>query len=174
MIGAISYEDVMRDANKVAANVRAALYYMADLIEGHNETDPENEVDPALAIQTAGIKFVKPSGAMIGGFMSQFNVLFVQVVPTDPNNMLGHILSPGYYVIPTEFLTDFKNAILAAHAETVNQIVEAYNTPDEDEEYDEDEDEDGDEGEGESDGSEEGSSESGEPNTELAAPPEDV
>jgi hypothetical protein len=168
MIGAISYEDVMRDANKVAANVRAALYYMADLIEGHNETDPENEVDPALAIQTAGIKFVKPSGAMIGGFMSQFNVLFVQVVPTDPNNMLGHILSPGYHVIPTEFLTDFKNAILAAHAETVNQIVEAYNSPDEDE----DEDEDGDEGE--SDGSEEGSSESEEPNTELVAPPEDV
>ena len=170
MIGAISYEDVMRDANKVAANVRAALYYMADLIEGHNETDPENEVDPALAIQTAGIKFVKPAGAMIGGFMSQFNGLFVQVVPTDPNNMLGHILSPGYHVIPTEFLTDFKNAILAAHAETVNQIVEAYNTPDEDE--DEDGDEDGDEGE--SDGSEEGSSESEEPNTELVAPPEDV
>ena len=100
--------------------------------------------------------------------MSQFNVLFVQVVPTDPNNMLGHILSPGYHVIPTEFLTDFKNAILAAHAETVNQIVEAYNSPDEDE----DEDEDGDEGE--SDGSEEGSSESEEPNTELVAPPEDV
>jgi len=172
MIGAISYEDVMRDANKVGANVRAALYYMADLIEAHNENDPENEVDPAFAIQTAGIKFVKPSGAMIGGFMSQFNVLFVQVVPTDPVNMLGHILSPGYHVIPTEYLADFKNAILAAHAETVNQIVEAYNSADEDE----DEDDDGDEGESEGQeyGSEESSSESGEPNTEIVAPPEDV
>lgn len=171
MIGAISYEDVMRDANKVAANVRASLYYMADLIEAHNESDPDNEVDPSYAIQTAGIKFVKPSGAMIGGFMSQFNVLFVQVVPTDPANMLGHILSPGYHVIPTEFLQDFKNAILAAHAETVNQIVEAYNSAEEEEE-----DEDGDEGESEEQGeSSEGfTSELGESATELAAPPEDV
>lgn len=173
MIGAISHEDVMRDANKVAANVRAALYYMADLIEAHNENDPDNEVDPSYAIQTASIKFVKPSGAMIGGFMSQFNVLFVQVVPTDPANMLGHILSPGYHVIPTEFLPDFKNVILAAHAETVNQIVEAYNSAEEEEDEDGDE---GDEGESvEQGGSSEGfTSELGESAAEIAAPPEDV
>jgi hypothetical protein len=149
MIGSISYEDVIRDANKVASNVRAALFYMADLIEAHNENDPDNEVDPAYAIQTAAIKFTKPSGSMIGGFMTQFNVLFVQVVPADPNNMLGHILSPGYYVIPTNYLQDFKNVILAAHAEAVNQIVEAYNEA-EHEEYEEGE------GEGEESSEQEG------------------
>ena len=100
--------------------------------------------------------------------MSQFNVLFVQVVPTDPNNMLGHILSPGYHVIPTGSLTDFKNIILAAHAETVNQIVEAYNSAEEEEEEEEYED-----GESVVEGQEGASSEDG-ATEEMAPPPEDV
>lgn len=154
MIGSLSYEDVMNIAAQVGSNVRASLFYMADLIEAHNEQDPDNAVDPVTAIQAATIKFTKPSGSMISGFMGQFNVLFVQVVPTEPNNMLGHILSPGYLVIPTDFLQDFKNFVLSAHAEAVTNIVDAYNEPDEDEEY-EDEDETGEEGEEGEEGSEE-------------------
>jgi hypothetical protein len=170
MIGSLSYEDVMNIAAQVGSNVRASLFYMADLIEAHNEQYPENVVDPVSAIQAATIKFTKPSGSMIGGFMAQFNVLFVQVVPTDPNNMLGHILSPGYLVIPTDFLQDFKNFVLNAHAEAVNNIVDAYNEPDEDEEYED----------GEEVGEEEGGEEGGEaPNldayaTEAPAPNEEV
>lgn len=136
MIEGITYEDVIRDATKTAEAVKAALYYMADLIEGHNE-DPEASeeavVDVPATIQAATIKFVKPSGGMINGFMSQFGVLFVQVVPSDPKNMLGHILEQGYHVIPNQYLPEWKSIILNAHADAIAQIVEAFNELDEEE-----------------------------------------
>ena len=137
MIEGITYEDVIKDATKTAEAVKAALYYMADLIEGHNE-DPEASeeavVDVAATIQAATIKFIKPSGGMIAGVMNQIGVLFVQVVPSDPKNMLGHILEQGYHVIPNQYLPDWKTVILNAHAEAIAQITEAFAELEEEEE----------------------------------------
>lgn len=133
MIEGITYEDVMRDATRTAEAVKSALYYMADLIEGHNEDSDDAIVDVPATIQAATIKFIKPSGGMINGFMGQFGVLFVQVVPTDPKNMLGHILEQGYHVIPNQYLPEWKSVILAAHADAVAQITEAFNELEEEE-----------------------------------------
>jgi hypothetical protein len=65
--------------------------------------------------------------------MSQFGVLFVQVVPVDATSMLGHVLEQGYHVIPNQYLESWKAGIKEAHAETLNMIIEDYNTPDEEE-----------------------------------------
>jgi hypothetical protein len=137
MIEGITYEDVIKDATKTAEAVKAALYYMADLIEGHNEDSEDVAVDVPATIQAATIKFIKPSGGMIAGFMNQFGVLFVQVVPSDPKNMLGHILEQGYHVIPNQYLADWKSVILTAHAEAITQISEAFAELEEEEEGEE-------------------------------------
>ena len=124
MIEALSPEDVQRNAVRISESVRAALFHMLDYIENHNETD-EQYIDPAAIVQSAGIKFVKPTGTMIAGIMSQFNILLVQVVPIEPTHTLGFILEQGYHVIPTNLIAAWKQIILEAHAATVQEILQA-------------------------------------------------
>ena len=142
MLDSISYEDVIRDATRTAEAVKAALYYMAEVIDGHNDETPEEAVYIPSVIQATGIKFIKPSGGMINGFMGQFGVLFVQVVPSEPNGMLGHILEQGYHVIPNQHLQAWKSLILDSFADAVASVCDAYTPSDE-------EDGDGTEGDGE-------------------------
>lgn len=124
MIEALSPEDVQRNAMRISESVRAALFHMLDYIENHNETD-EQYIDPAVILQSAGIKFVKPTGTMIAGIMSQFNILLVQVVPIEPTHTLGLILEQGYHVVPTNLIAAWKQIILDAHAAAVAEILDA-------------------------------------------------
>ena len=131
MLDSISYEDVIRDATRTGEALKAALYYMAEVIDGHNDDTPEEAVDIPTVIRSANVKFIKPSGGMINGFMGQFGVLFVQVVPSEPNGMLGHILEQGYHVIPNQHLQAWKSLILDAHADAIASVCDAYSPSDE-------------------------------------------
>ena len=124
MLDTLPPEDVQRNAIRIGESVRAALYHMLDYIENHNETD-EQYIDPAALVQSAGIKFVKPTGTMIAGIMSQFNILLVQVVPVEPTHTLGLILEQGYHVVPTHLIAAWKQIILEAHAAAVQEILDA-------------------------------------------------
>ena len=123
MLDTLPPEDVQRNAIRIGESVRAALYHMLDYIENHNATD-EQYVDPSAIVQSAAIKFVKPTGTMIAGIMSQFNILLVQVVPVEPTHTLGLILEQGYHVVPTHLIAAWKQIILEAHATTVQEILE--------------------------------------------------
>jgi len=125
MIENLRPEDVQRNAQRIGENLRASLFYLADLISGHNE-ESADQVDPASVVSTAAIKFVKPTGGMISGLKGQFNILLVQVVPVEPSHTLGHIIEQGYHVVPSNMLSMWKQIILDAHANAVNDLLEAF------------------------------------------------
>jgi hypothetical protein len=125
MFDALTAEDLQRNATRIGESVRAALYYLSDVIEAHNN-EPENEpVDCAALLQTAEIKFVKPRGTMIEGLMKQFDVLLVQVVPVHAGHSIGHVLEQGYHVVPNNMIAVFKQIILNAHAAAVTDLLAA-------------------------------------------------
>lgn len=127
-------EDVQRNAQRIGESLRASLFYLADLITGHNDENSDQHVDPSAVISAAAIKFVKPTGGMISGLMGQFNVLLVQVVPVEPTHTLGHLIEQGYHVVPSNMLSMWKQIILEAHANAVHDLLEAFAAEDESDE----------------------------------------
>ena len=125
MLQAQSEDQVVRNASRIGESLRAALHHLVELVHTYNENDGSGGyVDPAAVVSTAGIKFVKPTGTMIAGLMSQFNILLIQVIPSDPNHTLGHIMEQGYHVVPTGMLQHWKQIILNAHGEAINEVLE--------------------------------------------------
>lgn len=127
MIEAITQEQIEKTAARVAESVKSALYYMTDLLEDHNATcDDDACVDTVAVIRDQKIKFIKPASGLISGFMNQYGVYFIQVIPADPNSMMNLIMEQGYHVVPVNFLPIFKDIILQAHAATVEAICEQF------------------------------------------------
>ena len=126
MIDNLRPEDVQRNAQRIGESLRASLFYLADLISGHNDENAGEQVDPTAVISTAAIKFVKPTGGMISGLMGQFNVLLIQVVPVEPTHTIGHLIEQGYHVVPSNMLAMWKQIILEAHANAVADLLEAF------------------------------------------------
>lgn len=138
MIEAITQEQIEKTAARVAESIRSALYYMTDLIEDHNSSCEEDAyVDTVAVIRDQQIKFIKPASGLISGFMNQYGVYFIQVIPANPDSMLNLIMEQGYHVVPINLLPIFKDIILQAHASTVEAICEQFA---EDSSGDEDED----------------------------------
>jgi hypothetical protein len=127
MFDSVSFEDVQRDANRTAESVKAAIYYIVDLLEDHNEGAPDDEqVDVLSVIQAQKLKYIKPSGSMIANFMQSNGVYFIQVTPADSNSMLAFVLEQGYHVVPISMVGDFKSTVNQALEETIELITAAY------------------------------------------------
>jgi hypothetical protein len=125
MLQAQSEDQVVRNATRIGENLRASLHHLVELVHTYNDNDgSEGYVDPAAVVSAAGIKFVKPTGTMIAGLMAQFNILLIQVIPSDPNHTLGHIMEQGYHVVPTALLQHWKQIILNAHGAAINEVLE--------------------------------------------------
>lgn len=127
MFDSVSFEDVQRDASRTAEAVKAAIYYIVDLLEDHNESASDDEqVDVLSVIQAQKLKYIKPAGSMIASFMQSNGVYFIQVIPADPNSMLSFVLEQGYHVIPVSMVGDFKSVVNQALEETIELIAAAY------------------------------------------------
>jgi hypothetical protein len=127
MFDSVSFEDVQRDAARTAESVKAAIYYIVDLLEDHNEGAPDDEqVDVLSVIQAQKLKYIKPSGSMIANFMQSNGVYFIQVTPADSSSMLAFVLEQGYHVVPITMVGDFKSAVNQALEETIELITAAY------------------------------------------------
>lgn len=133
MLDAITPEEIQRNAQRAGVAVRAAVHFMLNAIEQEAEGDPSVDVRGLMA-DTTRIKFVKPTAPNVNALMAQFGVLFVQIIPADPNSLLWMILEQGYHVVPTDYLAAWKSVILKAHAEAVAEVLESIDTPDEPEE----------------------------------------
>lgn len=123
MIESLPSEEIDRNATRTGEAVAACLWYVFDLVAGQEDVT-HDELEQVIR-QTTGIRFVKPNGATIETLMSQFGVLFVQVVPTAPGSVLGQVLEQGYHVVPKSKLEDFKTIIRAKHFETIQAILDA-------------------------------------------------
>lgn len=130
MLENISPEQIEREAQRVGVAVRAAIHFMFNAIEQEAENDPAVDVRGIMA-DTTRIKFVKPTAPTVNGLMGQFGVLFVQVVPADPNSLLWMILEQGYHVVPNDYLAAWKGVILKAHGEALAEVLESIDAPDE-------------------------------------------
>ena len=123
MIETLPAEEITQNATRTGEAVAACLWYVFDLVADQDEVT-HDELEQVIR-QTTGIRFVKPNGPAIEALMSQFGVLFVQVVPTAPTSVLGQVLEQGYHVVPKAMLEDWKTVIRAKHSETVQAILEA-------------------------------------------------
>jgi hypothetical protein len=123
MIETLPAEEITHNATRTGEAVAACLWYVFDLVADQDEVT-HDELEQVIR-QTTGIRFVKPNGPAIEALMSQFGVLFVQVVPTAPTSVLGQVLEQGYHVVPKAMLEDWKTVIRAKHSETVQAILEA-------------------------------------------------
>lgn len=123
MIETLPAEEIHRNAIRTGEAVAACLWYVFDLVADQDEVT-HDELEGVIR-QTTGIRFVKPNSPTIEGLMSQFGVLFVQVVPTAPGSVLGQVLEQGYHVVPKVLLDDWKAVIRAKHTETVQAILDA-------------------------------------------------
>jgi hypothetical protein len=124
MIENQSPEVVHKNAQRIAESLRAAIYYMTDLVIGHNEEGRGEPVNVETVLrETTQVKFVKPTNAMINTMMKQYDVLLVQVIPVNPTSVLAHILEQGYHVVPTAHLDSWKRIIRSAQADTVELII---------------------------------------------------
>lgn len=127
MFDSVSFEDVQRDATRTAEAVKAAIYYIVDLLEDHNEGAPDDEqVDVLSVIQAQKLKYIKPAGSMVASFMQSNGVYFLQVIPADSSSMLAFVLEQGYHVVPISMVGDFKAAVNQALEETIELITAAY------------------------------------------------
>lgn len=121
MIEPMTPEEVQRNASRIGEAVRAALYHMVDVVEQHAETQ---EVDVVgIMRDTTAIKFVRPTAELVNNLMRQFGVLFVQVVPSNPQSVLGYILEQGYHVVPQDQLPAWKETIQRHHRDTLDSIL---------------------------------------------------
>jgi hypothetical protein len=123
MIETLPAEEITHNATRTGEAVAACLWYVFDLVADQDEVT-HDELEQVIR-QTTGIRFVKPNGPAIEALMSQFGVLFVQVVPTAPTSVLGQVLEQGYHVVPKAMLEDWKTVIRAKHSETIQAILEA-------------------------------------------------
>jgi len=123
MIETLPAEEITQNATRTGEAVSACLWYVFDLVADQEDVS-HDELEQVIR-QTTGIRFVKPNGPAIEALMSQFGVLFVQVVPTAPTSVLGQVLEQGYHVVPKAMLEDWKTVIRAKHSETVQAILDA-------------------------------------------------
>jgi hypothetical protein len=123
MIETLPAEEITQNAIRTGEAVSACLWYVFDLVADQEDVS-HDELEQVIR-QTTGIRFVKPNGPAIEALMSQFGVLFVQVVPTAPTSVLGQVLEQGYHVVPKAMLEDWKTVIRAKHSETVQAILDA-------------------------------------------------
>lgn len=123
MIETLPAEEIHRNAIRTGEAVAACLWYVFDLVADQDEVT-HDELEGVIR-QTTGIRFVKPNSPTIEQMMSQFGVLFVQVVPTAPGSVLGQVLEQGYHVVPKVLLDDWKAVIRAKHSDTIQAILDA-------------------------------------------------